>query len=381
MKFLRYLFLLILLLYVYTYCGAQPFSDALKGSSGAQILRIEGTARNLSLGGSACAYSPGAESVFINPAGMSLSGGGKASATHSMWFEDVYYSQVSAAFSYKSSVLGFYTGYLGMNDIPMYTSEGYSRDSFYSPYSLSSGFYISRPAGSDGFYGVGIKGLYHNIDGDSALSTALDVGYLRNDGNIFSAFSVRNAGFPMKFANQSSPLPLEINAGLAWHAPFDELVVFGSLFFPYYDNPSVNAGVQYTYPVSDVEFNIRGAYNTSRAQKQGVLSAFSAGCGIKLGSFNIDYSWLPRAGRESSHRLSLSLRAAEPEAKKAEEYIFKEKEKNMYIEYFLIKGKSYYERGEFEEAEEYFKRVLKFAPQNEDARIYLESLSRKRGHE
>ncbi len=350
---------------------AQFFSRDLKGTAGGVVFKLEGTARDIAMGGSSGSSAAGADAVFSNPAGVSVQGGPVFSASHARLFENVHFSQAAAAIPFRNVYVGVYGGFLGMDDIDKYTATGLPAGDSYSPYSLSSGLYVSGRAGSNGYLGAGLKGIYQEIDSDTAVSGAVDAGYLRHDGDITSSISIRNAGLPVKFRSKSDPLPLAVTTSLAWYTPLEGLLLSGSICFPYDNIPSFHAGSEYVHYSGRFKTALRLGYNSAIADDHGVLAGFSIGGGINFSMLMFDYAWRPWGDLNSSHRISISWRPGVSVPDPGKEYIFSDSEKQSYLEYFYMQGLDAYRAGNFKAASEYFERVLKLEPDNIRAREYL----------
>ncbi len=166
-------------------------------------------------------------------------------------------------------------------------------------------------------YGAAVKLIYSNIDDYSSAGLALDAGvsYLIPDQQMVLAVGILHAGTQISAFNETKedlPLDVRIGAGKKLeHLPLTIMLNFHKLnedtdsFFDRFTNYSVGGEF-------DLSESLRariGYYNEGRREwkigNSAKLAGFSAGFGLDVASFVVDYAWNSMGEIGAMHRFSL----------------------------------------------------------------------------
>jgi len=296
------------------------------GTTSMQFLKVMPCARATALGDAYSVLASGAEAAFWNPSGVAQVQGQELSTTYIMWMMDTKLGALSYAKSlndYGAFGLSFqYVDYGQMEEAIW--SRPYTKNDPYpgltgrtfSPYAFVAGLSYAinltdkfstgltvKYARESLFDGSSVEamtsqGVYEKVNtwGDGIL---FDFGMRYNTGykSIQLAIAIQNFGADIKYAKESSPVPLQFRWGVAADligkdALFvnnnDHRISFAfDLFQPNDYAQQEHIGLEYEFAGV---FALRCGYKFNYDSE-----GFTAGCGIKqaLGpvKFSFDYSY------------------------------------------------------------------------------------------
>lgn len=317
-KKLTFLFTIIFLLLTtfQSQAGIFPenaFSDEARGLTTANFLKNPPFARFQALGQGGIALS-GIDSMFYNPAGLNFHG--KKGTAFGMGYETLLESSYRASLAYlhssgtQSIGLGFLyfasTNFENLNSLGDYIGKFSTYDmaiicSYTKQYSLTD-------------FGMSLKVITSKLYGQSANSLAMDMGFIFRDklsghSGTDMALSVRNLGFPMKLGTKTSPLPLELAGGIAWHyTRCCKIVLEGKL--PVDHSPYLLFAGEQFIPFSEstegAGLFLRVGYNFKNHKELEFMGAFTGGFGVRINPINIDYALVPYGDLGNTHRVTFS---------------------------------------------------------------------------
>jgi hypothetical protein len=147
---------------------------------------------------------------------------------------------------------------------------------------------FSRKVSENISFGLNAKFLHEKIYIESASGLAFDFGcrYLLHASGVFLAASLQNIGYTTEMVRQRVNLPETARLGasytlplsLSWHIAADVVKFLDEAIH-------VNIGTE-VWPIP--ELAIRAGYQTGYEEK-----GLSAGFGLKMGWFSIDYAYVP----------------------------------------------------------------------------------------
>ena len=282
------------------------------------FLRLDGSARAASLGGSFVSNNDDADVIFYNPAGMDLLSGqpvsfsflkhlmdiNLASLSYSQEFEDI--GRFGAAIKYinygsfnRADEFGNKTGEFGANEFVFVI--GYANE-------IDENFY----------YGANAKFIYSGIDDRSSTAVAADLGlhYSIPDKNWNFGFTVLNLGAQLsKYYDTSEDLPLDFVIGLSKR--LENLPLKLSLDFHKLNKDRDNFVQRFKAFTVGAEFTLskvmklRFGYDNERRSdfKIGTtagIAGFNAGLGIKISDYQFDYGYSSLGLVGGLHRIGIS---------------------------------------------------------------------------
>ena len=268
--------------------------------------------------------------MLSNPAGLASLGSGSASDL-SLSFNSLLDTSYLgyAAFGQGlggSGVLGADVVYFSQQAMTTYSGIGLAQGSF-QPADWSAALAYARRF--DGFsVGVEAKFIHSALADVSGRSAAVDLGaqaksvfLLLSGGPVDLGAYFSNLGPPIKLGGVSSPLPFAAVAGLLWHGapafaepsaaslPWDLDAGF-DLHCPVDLAPYAALGLEagFRFDGQRRKAAVRVGYNESSAGVSGGYSGLTAGVGLDLQSFRLDYAWAPFGDLGMQNRVTLALR-------------------------------------------------------------------------
>ncbi|MBN2406522.1 MAG: hypothetical protein JXJ19_02385 [Elusimicrobia bacterium] len=271
------------------------------GTTGAQILNLDTSARIVSMGGANAGLSDDLNAVTGNPAGLVQMYGTEFQASRLIYFMDSAMTSFTLGQKIGKAGAAFKLKIFSTEDT--YRDEmGYGSSKFdikYAQYTLGSGFNISQRQSigvavnmvSETF-GLGSTPGYAGDLEDSAMSCDAGWFFKSFGGDSFGAV-VKNMGTGIKLDKKEDGLPLKMVIGgshrmgrfiLAWDALTSRQVDFAWQF--------------------GVEAEIKGI--KARSGLMYITSPdVSLGFGIPYGNFCLDYAFAPHQDLGIAHRITL----------------------------------------------------------------------------
>lgn len=288
------------------------------GTSAAAFLKIGAGAKSAAMGGAGSASS-GADAVYWNPAGLAFSGGNEAVFSHALWLEEIAYSHIAGALVAPVGAFGIGVTYLSVPPMDRLDASGNvpSDAGTFTASDLAATVSYARKAfdvgGNPAAVGASVKYISSAIENETAAAMAFDVGAQMDIAgqNIKLAVVAQNIGAQMKFLTESDPLPAVVKVGAAWAAPVGgtsplNLVLDANL--PAAGEAGFNFGAEYPAAVSGVTVALRAGYHTDNKGLDGGNAGLSAGIGLGIKSYRLDYAFVPYGVLGDTHRVSVLIK-------------------------------------------------------------------------
>ncbi|MFQ5675115.1 MAG: helix-hairpin-helix domain-containing protein [bacterium] len=247
-------------------------------------------ARSLGMGSTYVALANTVDALFINPAGLSRIAGTEVSLFYQKPFglEDVNFGTAAISFPVWGTRLSL--GYSTLGNVfyqEQHFRVGYSRD------------YVQKI-----FYGLGLNYQIIQIDGNgSAAALALDIGVIAPLTDRLSlGFTASNIN-RAKIGKSREALPQSFNMGLSLHA-HPKLILNAEIFKDIRFEQELRLGAE--FQIADA-LALRSGTGTHP-------NRFSAGFGIRVDRFIVDYAFFTHNDLGLTHQVSLSINF-EPKAK------------------------------------------------------------------
>jgi len=293
------------------------FSAGASGTTGAAFLKFARSARDSALGGTSAAGAQGADALFSNPAGLSSllpESPSELSLSYDNLLESSYLG--TAAWGRpvgRSGAFGADLVFFSQGALTAYNGQGDAVGSF-RPYDLAVALAYARRF-DDFSVGGGVKMIRSSVDDVSGTSAALDLGAqasdicLVGDRPVDFGAHLSNLGPPIKLGGMSAPLPFAFASGVLWHMA---TVVDSSLdvHLPSDQAPYVSVGVEATYRFDQQKHraSLRFGYDQSHSRELNGSAGMTAGGGLDLGGFRLDYAWVPYGDLGMQNRFTLAFR-------------------------------------------------------------------------
>lgn len=292
-----------------------PFSDKSAGTTSAAFLKLPNGARYEALGGAGTALVEGADSLFWNPAGLGRFDAetpSDLSVSYSRLLEDSYTGAIAYAHPRVGpGSLAVGVVYFSQSSLTSYSTVGDATGSFTpNDQAFSVGYGLTSGAVRAG---GAVKLVRQSLADQSGATAAVDLGVQADrvadlgDGPLDVGAAISNLGPPLKLGSEASPLPFSVRGGGVWRA-----------------SPNFNALLDVILPVDDAPFVVVGAeafmkqpgwtgflrLGFSQQRTRGVdgFSGFTAGGGLDLKSFRLDYAWVPYGDLGMTNRITMAFR-------------------------------------------------------------------------
>lgn len=312
-----------------------PQGVSYKGTSAANFLKINLSAKTAGMGESDITYAEDASCLFYNPGGISRLNSASVSFSYTNWLVQTSLGHIALALPLEFGTVGFDVTYFSSGDIEETTllkQDGTGR--VISASDVAIGLSFARNL-TDRF-SVGIKAKYvqENLASVSASAFAFDIGSIFETSLINSfkiGISLSNFGGAMEFTGNDllvtnvvpgSPTNKQVPGVLQtedWKLPLFFKIGVGSMIIEQND---FNLLLAYTLTDSrdysarhnvggELEFlnifRLRGGYRFNYDE-----ATFSAGAGVKISSSSIgtiffDYAFTDFGNLKNINQISLSI--------------------------------------------------------------------------
>ena len=284
---------------------------------GAAFLTLGAGARPAAMGGAWTAVADDVNSAFWNPAGLARLERNEFQFSHREAVAGIRYETVGVARRMARGAFAATASYLGQPSLSGRDELGAPTGAF-NAYDLSAGVHYARnlPFLPGTGFGAGIRYIRSRIAEASAQTVAADLGAQWQAARSFGpgtpslGLAVRNLGPGLRFLDQSSSLPLTMSVGLGYRLPQGLLADADFISRPNADLNGFAAGLEYALYRS---FFMRAGYSSIAAQTSGggvsgALSGFTAGFGVKLTDWTMDYAMTPMGELGPAQNFSLGAR-------------------------------------------------------------------------
>lgn len=322
------------------------------GTTVAQFLKIDVSARSVAMGGSFVAVSNDVSAIYINPAGLARVNGYQAMFTHTEWIAGTQYDFGAISLNLNElGAMGLMVSSFGSGDMEVTTiQDPEGTGEIFDVQDLLVGLSYSRNLTDNFSIGFNAKYIYQRLWHSTASTIAIDVGTLFNTpfwGIILGA-SIKNFGPKMKldgrdikfatdpdsrntgnvtvvnaqYEMQEYSLPLFFQVGLAKTLELGEknkVTLAIDAVTPNDNYETVNTGLEYGW--NDLLF-LRGGYKSliydvsnnwsdifmSDLTEEGLTAGF--GLNLRLQGtmkIQIDYAYADLGRLDNAQRFSLLL--------------------------------------------------------------------------
>jgi outer membrane protein OmpA-like peptidoglycan-associated protein len=293
--------------------------DATQQISG-KILQVGIGARPVGMGEAQVAVSDDAYSLYWNPAGLSRLTQTQISLMHNAWFGEINSEYIGYAQTMQQGGYGIGINYINFGEFKKFgiDSNNYPvpLEGSFTPYTLVTTFGCAQWFWPQVSLGGNVKLVSESVDTYNNITAAVDLGaqMLKVWNNFDVGLMVQNLGLPIQGYN----LPLVVKLGTAYSffpstdknrlTAVLDLNVPVPIDLPYY----INAGLEYWFANTVA---VRAGYKVSEINSLGTLSGLTAGMGVKILDYTLDYAYADYGVLGITHRISFT--AGFGETKKA----------------------------------------------------------------
>jgi len=274
------------------------------GTKSGQILKMGVGANAIGMGESYVASADDIYASYWNPAGLSKVDKIQIGFMHNEWFEDIRYEYLGYVQPFWS--LGTIAGsvsYISMGELNKTDENGIEKGTF-RPYDLLLMLSYGTKLSKSMSFGINAKFLQEKIDEEKAQAFAVDFGGMySSDSGLIVGLNVQHIGTKMKFVEESFGLPLNFNFGVAYKLIDGTLTLAADSNIPTDNDMDIGFGANYR--IMGI-FDLRAGYRyTVGGNDLGAVSGLRAGVGFGVGSYRLDYAFVPYGDLGQTHKISL----------------------------------------------------------------------------
>jgi len=283
------------------------------GTSAFPFLKIDASARAVSMGGAFTGLADDESALYYNPAGIALFEDKRFIASYHNYFVDMQsgFLGLIKPLSMGKYVLGIHISYLNYGSFVETDNSGTILGEFSGSDLVLAGT-IAFKKDYTWKFGATSKIIYEKIQDFSAAGLAFDFGakYTSDRGYYSAGIMIQNLGFQLSsLGDEKEKLPLTFRTGGSARLKGLPLSVSSDLIIPTDNDLDFAIGGEYQ---AAKQFYIRLGWNTFGSNYQAANSDDNwAGLGLGFGfDFNekmhIAYAFTPGAELGDSHRITLS---------------------------------------------------------------------------
>ncbi len=288
--------------------GAASAESNDAGTTAGTLLRLGAGARVPAMGDAGTANSFGVSALHYNPAGLGFTNRAEVEAMYQNMVLDISQGQIGFEHPVNSvSSWGVHANYLDYGKARRVTLmdiiNSNVTSSTFSGQDIVFGASYGRRLADNIALGVTGKILNQQIDNASATAVAADVGILVKPASWPVRFGVvgQNFGTKLSFDVSREQLPALVRGGVAMDLFNDRLTISAEV--EKVRNQDVTAQVGGELRIMEL-LALRAGYDG----RIDVDNGMTAGFGVKIADFNVDYAYVPFGNLGNTHRLALTYR-------------------------------------------------------------------------
>jgi len=308
--------LTVILVFSFSSISLAGVDNSKVGTRAFNFLKIEISARPVSMGGAYTGISDDEASVFYNPSGFA----GFENKRFAFGYLNNIFEMQTGYVSYfhplnyrGDKVVAVYLNYLNYGDFTRTNNLGEELGTFSGSDILFSAGYAQKINEQFRVGGM-LKLIYEKIEDYSSHGFAFDVGakYILLDERTSFGFAAQNLGAQLSGFTEGAekdPLPMRFRLGFSHYPVGLPLLLAGDIVLPTDNDMYFALGTE----VVNIRplylrfgWNSFGSSNFETGSSNDWLSGFSAGFGVELSNFVISYAISPQADLGTSHRVTFN---------------------------------------------------------------------------
>ncbi len=303
---MRFKIMLMTAVLIICFQGQAPAQPV--GTTSLQFLKIMPNARALAMGGAYVSVTEGSEAAYWNPGGLARLHTFEFAVSYVDYLIDTYITAFSAAYSFGDfgavALFGTYMRYGDIyetrEDLLAFDADGEFNPgltgSLLNPMSLCVGVAYSRKLTNQFSLGIAVKYLREDLVQAVVNSWSVDPGIQFDTGfrSIRIGVAIRNFGPEVKFAEDTHPIPQELDLGLSaflfapenallFRTKGQSLMLAGSILHPRDYDQQFSLGMEYCFREA---VYLRCGYKFNYD-----IEGLSLGFGLHLYRFTLDYAF------------------------------------------------------------------------------------------
>ena len=275
------------------------------GTTGAVLLKESVGSRSLAMGDAYAGLSNGPDSIYLNPAGLAAV---ETPELGAMYFKEIadmnltaiqYAQPLNQLGSLGIGIESFSAGTMEVN----YLNGDSKSVNAQTDYIINAAYGVHLKGGLSA--GADLKYLNSKLaEAESANAVALDLGGLYNlpqMKEVTLGLALQNMGGGIKYIDEKDPLPFTVRVGAAYQTQLQNNIftISGDLNKPKELSARFNLGAECLY---NQVIALRAGYKFGYD-----VDSFTAGFGVKINRYRLDYAFAPKGDLGDTHRLSLGI--------------------------------------------------------------------------
>jgi hypothetical protein len=259
------------------------------GTAGFLSLRLGAGARSAGMGDAQVSLAEDATAAYWNPAGLAAVRTTSFTLMHHEWLDAVRMETASLAHATGVGNFGLHFSGLYLDDIERRETASADPSGHFSAFEFTLAGAYGRKLREDVDVGLAVKGLYSELDDQSATGVAVDFGarYRTRIAGLTFAGAAQNLGPKAKFISDEFVLPAVARLGADYQREVTELRgrVVGAFDFliPTDGDPRQHFGVEYVYQnLASLRAGYKANYDS-----QGL----TFGVGVRKSGYHFDYAY------------------------------------------------------------------------------------------
>lgn len=284
------------------------------GSTTAGFLLVPVGGRAVAMGGAYTGLAEDPYALHYNPGALARSPH-EITFAHNEYLLDLSQEYVAYAHPLSVGVIGASINYFDYGDFDRTTHAvgftgvaaptGYLGSGRFGANNLALSIGYARALGDAGFHvGAALKYIQQDIDNFSGQAVAGDFGvyWRRGDAPVSLGLSLLNVGDKLKTGRRADDLPIEIRFGGAWRVLPERFTLSADVSKVSGDD-RLSGHVGGEYWVAQM-LALRAGYSSVSDEGTG----FTAGVGVRLDRFQLDYAYADEDEIGDAHRISINYR-------------------------------------------------------------------------
>jgi hypothetical protein len=287
-------------LFIFTLLGIFGFGDV--GTTAFPLLNVPVGPRACAMGETFTGLGDDGGTLFWNPAGLGRLNSVQLSLSHHEWFAGIRDENIGLVAPLGPGCVGAAVAYSTTGDIEIWDPAN-SRGIVTSARSgyVTLGYGLAPVPGLN--CGIAVKGLYDDLIEQTGTGVCADLGVLyRPLANVGIGLTGRNLGWGMKYGTENIPLPMAVRLGFSYENPKFRILLDANA--PVDNRPDLHVGGEY---LANNILSVRAGYRLGPQdwRSLSLLSGITAGLGLNLSIFSLDYAFVPYGQLGFTHRLAL----------------------------------------------------------------------------
>lgn len=287
------------------------------GSTAFPLLRTPPGARPSAIGEAFTGAADDVNAIYYNPAGLGQVTDIQIALSHHEWFADIRDENIGLTFPLGAGTIGVNGVFSTARNVEDWHSGMPAPETL----TLSSGYLNVAYGINIGNYialGVAGKGLYDGLPEAVGRGFCFDGGFLYRAGHrLRVGIAFQNLGPGVRYGPERFPLPMGLRLGTYYQFDWQRIGLVGARLF--FDanmsgggTPDLHLGLE--CPFQNV-FALRLGYRLGPQDYRSLsfVSGLTAGLGVALGNFVVDYACVPYGNLGVTQRVSLRMAFNQPQ--------------------------------------------------------------------